>query len=204
MKLSKYNHAKFLKSVAQLKQLPTDQGIEVAFAGRSNSGKSSALNTITQKKGLARTSKTPGRTQLINLFELDPERRIVDLPGYGYAKVPLEVKRRWQMTLSLYLESRRSLMGLILLMDIRHPLMPFDQQFLKWAEKSQLATHVLLNKADKLSHGAAANALLNVNKQMTAYNNNATIQLFSSLKETGLKELYQKLDQWFYPAGKRQ
>src|SRR5262245_48745088 len=128
-----YVKAVFLKSAARVSQLPPDLGYEVAFAGRSNAGKSSALNCLTGIKNLARTSKTPGRTQLINLFQLDEERRLVDLPGYGYAKVAMQVKMDWQQNLAHYLEVRNSLKGLVLLMDIRHPLKDLDKMMVDWA-----------------------------------------------------------------------
>ncbi len=171
-------------------------GAEVAFAGRSNAGKSSALNTITGIKGLARTSKTPGRTQLINFFEMDTRRRLVDLPGYGYAKVPDKIKDHWQRFLSNYLLERESLKGLILLMDIRHPLTPLDWQLIEWVEERQLSLHILLTKSDKLRSGAAKNAILEVRKCLASFADPITVQLFSSLKKTGIKEVHQKLDEW--------
>ena len=142
--------ARFLISAAKVDQCPPDEGYEVAFAGRSNAGKSSALNTLTHAS-LARTSKTPGRTQLLNFFTLDEERRLVDLPGYGYAKVPIPLKQHWQRHLEAYLGSRESLVGLVLMMDIRHPLTDFDRLMLDWAQVSRLPVHVLLTKADKLA-----------------------------------------------------
>jgi GTP-binding protein len=191
-----YQRARFLKSAARLSQAPADVGIEVAFAGRSNAGKSSALNSLCRQKALARTSKTPGRTQLLNFFELDAQRRLVDLPGYGYAKVAEKVKRQWQGALADYLEHRQCLRGLVLLMDIRHPLMDFDLQMLEWNIHYGLPTHILLTKADKLKRGAAANTLLQVRK---AYEERPeiTAQLFSSLKQQGIDEAHQVLDSWF-------
>jgi GTP-binding protein len=191
-----YHKASFLTSAAKLSQLPPDRGVEVAFAGRSNAGKSSAINTLTHQKNLAKTSKTPGRTQLINLFELDENRRLVDLPGYGYAKVPLAVKERWQVTLGQYLEERACLRGLVLLMDIRHPLKEFDQDMLAWAYQSQLRTHILLTKADKLNANPRNNCLQQVKKQLLPYHPLITVQLFSSLDKIGLDELRKTLDQW--------
>ena len=138
-----------------LAQCPNDDGCEIAFAGRSNAGKSSAINTLTRNKGLARTSKTPGRTQLINFFQLDEGKRLVDLPGYGYAKVPIAMKRKWDKHLAEYLQLRQSLAGLILLMDIRHPLQEFDLQMLNWAAQAGLPVHILLTKSDKLKRGPA-------------------------------------------------
>lgn len=191
-----YNNATFLLSAPTLAELPLDSGIEVAFIGRSNAGKSSALNTITGIKGLARTSKTPGRTQMINLFSLDENRRLVDLPGYGYAKVPLAIKHRWQKYINEYLQKRDCLKGLILIMDIRHPLKEYDQQCLDWAYHSELPTHILLTKADKLSRGAAINTLNEVRKALE-HLPGITVQLFSSLNKAGLEEALLQLDSWY-------
>lgn len=191
-----YRHAKFLLSAPDLRHAPPDEGAEVAFAGRSNAGKSSALNAITEQKALARTSKTPGRTQLLNFYSLDQERRLVDLPGYGYAKVSEATKRRWQQALSRYLEARRSLRGLVLLMDVRQPLTPFDQQLLAWANHAGLPTHVLLTKADKLNRGPAQSTLLQARRQLPALHPGATVQLFSALKREGLEEARRRLDDW--------
>lgn len=151
----------FMLSAAKVDQCPDDEGFEVAFAGRSNAGKSSALNTLTHAS-LARTSKTPGRTQLLNFFKLDDDRRLVDLPGYGYAKVPIPLKLHWQRHLEAYLGGRESLKGLILMMDIRHPMTDFDLLMLDWAVASGMPMHILLTKADKLTYGAAKNTLLKV------------------------------------------
>ncbi len=191
-----YNSATFLLSSPSLFELPPDQGIEVAFIGRSNAGKSSALNTITGIKGLARISKTPGRTQMINLFHLDDNRRLVDLPGYGYAKVPLAIKYRWQKNINEYLQSRRCLKGLVLIMDIRHPLKEYDQKCIEWANYSDLPIHILLTKADKLSRGAAINTLIEVRKALEELKQ-VTVQLFSSLNKFGLEEALLRLDSWF-------
>jgi GTP-binding protein len=191
-----YNNATFLLSSPTLAELPPDQGIEVAFIGRSNAGKSSALNTITGIKALARTSKTPGRTQMINLFGLDDNRRLVDLPGYGYAKVPLAIKHRWQRNINEYLQTRRCLKGLVLIMDIRHPLKEYDQQCIEWASRSNIAIHILLTKADKLSRGAAINTLIEVRKVVEQFDG-ITVQLFSSLSKVGLEEALLQLDSWF-------
>ncbi len=192
-----YNHIVFLKSVNSKAGLPADSGAEVAFGGRSNAGKSSALNKITGIQRLARTSKTPGRTQLINFFELDSQRRLVDLPGYGYAKVPDAIKRHWQTLVSQYLLERKSLKGLILLMDIRHPLKPQDWQMLEWSFVHQLPTHVLLTKADKLGKGAARSTLLMLKKELLSYNNAfISVQLFSALSGEGITEVQAKLDEW--------
>lgn len=190
--------AEFLTSAPTLKHCPTDEGFEVAFAGRSNAGKSSAINTMTRQRQLARASKTPGRTQLINFFFLgDESRRLVDLPGYGYAAVPLSMKLDWQKHLGHYLQERKSLRGLVLLMDIRHPLTEFDQNMLSWAGKRGLPIHILLTKSDKLNRGPAGNALQAVRKDLkTLGYEHASIQLFSSLKVEGLDALADVLGRW--------
>ncbi len=191
-----YHQAHFLISAAKLAQSPADEGIEVAFAGRSNAGKSSALNTLCNQKSLARTSKTPGRTQLLNFFSLDDERRLVDLPGYGYAKVAEKIKQQWQGVLADYIEHRKCLRGMILLMDIRHPLKEFDLQMLDWNMHNGLSTHILLTKADKLKRGAASSALLQVRHAFKDHPE-ITVQLFSSLKKQGIDEAHQILNSWF-------
>lgn len=191
-----YQAAHFLTSVPDSRLGPTDEGVEVAFAGRSNAGKSSALNTITRQRALARTSKTPGRTQQINFFAIDASRRLVDLPGYGYAKVPLKMKQKWERNLDDYLHNRQSLQGLILLMDCRHPLTDYDRQLLAWCSESELAVHILLTKADKLKRGPAGNALLSVRKQLPELHPGASVQLFSALKKTGVEEVQALLDRW--------
>lgn len=195
MKRPHYNNATFLLSSPSIVDLPPDEGVEVAFIGRSNAGKSSALNTLTGIKALARISKTPGRTQMINVFNLDEHRRLIDLPGYGYAKVPLAIKQRWQRNINEYLQSRRCLKGLILIMDIRHPLKEYDQRFIDWALDSAIPVHILLTKADKLSRGAAINTLMGVRKSLEA--TDISVQLFSSLNRTGLEEALMQLDSWF-------
>lgn len=192
-----YQSATFLLSAARLAQLPVDQGVEVAFAGRSNAGKSSVLNVICQQKSIARTSKTPGRTQHINVFELDDDRRLIDLPGYGYAKVPEKMKRDWQSTMDRYLQTRQSLSGIILVMDIRHPLKEFDRMMVEWAFECQLPTHILLNKADKLKRGAAKNTLLTVQRELEDYQPLVSVQLFSALKRQGDEACFSVLDNWF-------
>lgn len=195
-----YQTAKYLLGAAKLAQLPPDEGIEVAFAGRSNAGKSSALNTLTQQKSLARTSKTPGRTQLINVFTLDEDRRLIDLPGYGYAKVPEAMKLQWQEELSRYLQQRQCLRGLVLLMDIRHFLKDSDQDMLAWAAEVGLPVHCLLSKADKLKQGAKSKAVLQCKKAVKELHPTATVQAFSSLKREGLDQLYKILDEWYHPS----
>jgi len=192
-----YQKAEFLLSVANLDQLPADQGIEVAIVGRSNAGKSSVLNQLTQNKSLARVSKTPGRTQHINLFGLDEKRRIADLPGYGFAKVPDKVKRQWQITMDAYLSTRECLKGLILVMDIRHPLKEVDQQILEWCCACNLPVHILLNKADKLASGEIKKTMRRIEDAITAYHSPVTYQSFSALKGTGAKELRDTLNTWF-------
>lgn len=188
--------AAFMLSAAKVDQCPDDQGYEVAFTGRSNAGKSSALNTLTHAN-LARTSKTPGRTQLLNFFRLDDERRLVDLPGYGYAKVPIPLKQHWQHHLEAYLGSRESLVGVVLLMDIRHPLTEFDRLMLDWSAASQMPLHILLTKADKLAFGAAKNALLKVqNEVRKGWGKGVSVQLFSAPKRQGVEEAHGVLAQW--------
>lgn len=189
-----YRNASYLLSAHRLGQLPADEGYEVAFAGRSNSGKSSAINALTEHKGLARTSKTPGRTQQIVLFGIGPGRRIADLPGYGYAKVPEKLKAHWRATIERYFQTRRSLRGVILLMDARHPMRDFDRQMLAWCEAAGLPCHVLLTKADKLSRGAAQSTLLVLRKQLPG---SASAQLFSASKRLGQGELITKLNDWY-------
>jgi GTP-binding protein len=188
MNLKSFPLTTFLTSVAKLSQLPADMGSEIAFAGRSNAGKSSAINAITGVKGLAKTSKTPGRTQLLNFFMLDEQHRLVDLPGYGYAKVTERIKLRWQELLEEYFTHRTSLVCLVLVMDARHPLKEFDQQMLQWANHYQLPIHILLTKADKLSPSAAAQTLQQVKKTLTDFTAPISVQLFSAPKGTGVTE----------------
>ncbi len=196
-----YRAVQFLTSAARLEQLPEDTGVEVAFAGRSNAGKSSALNRLTQQKGLARASKTPGRTQLINLFTLIDDKRLVDLPGYGFAKVSLQVKKRWQQTLAQYLQQRHCLRGLVLLSDIRHPLKELDVNMLDWAVKVALPIQLLLSKADKLKSGAQKATLTKIEMLINhRYGSSSDIQIqrFSALKGTGVDILVKRLDSWFF------
>jgi len=190
-----YQQAQYFLSTHHFHQLPPDEGYEVAFAGRSNAGKSSAINAITGQKSLARTSKTPGRTQQIIFFKLDEEHRLVDLPGYGFAKVPIKVKEHWQQMLEKYLHSRDSLQGLILMMDIRHPLTEYDQQMLSWCQLSNMPVHILLTKADKLSYGKGTNILQTVKKQLTNFEGEISVQLFSAMKKTGLEEVRTRLNE---------
>ena len=195
MRAMHFNQATFVVSAANLAACPPDSRAEVAFAGRSNAGKSSAINAITGQSRLARISKTPGRTQLINFFSLPQERYLVDLPGYGFAKVPLSVKKKWQDELEKYLRRRQALCGLILLSDIRHPLKEFDRQMIDWALQSELPLHVLLTKADKLKRGAAQNTLLAVQKELKAHSS-VSVQLFSSLKNEGVDAARSQLSTW--------
>ncbi len=200
-----YHQAKFSTSASALSNAPEDTGQEVAFAGRSNAGKSSAINTITGQNSLARISKTPGRTQLLNFFQLDEQRKLVDLPGYGYAKVPVAVKQKWQSMMTTYLMERQALCGIILVMDVRHPLTDFDWQMIHWCEHAKLPLHILLTKADKLKYGAAKNTLLKVQRDLGEASIAITLQLFSSLKKTGIDDVHQMLDQWFgFAAGENQ
>nr|WP_220226214.1 ribosome biogenesis GTP-binding protein YihA/YsxC [Gilliamella sp. ESL0443] len=193
------NYAKthFILSAPDISHLPIDSGVEVAFAGRSNAGKSSALNTLTNQKSLARTSKTPGRTQLINLFEVEENCRLVDLPGYGYAQVPEAIKRKWQKSLGEYLQKRESLKGLIVLMDVRHPLKDLDQQMIEWAVSVDIPVMLLLTKADKLASGALKKQVNMVKEAILPFQGDITVAPFSSPKRIGLEPLKKKLDQWF-------
>ncbi len=191
-----FSRVEFMKSAPSISQSPEDVGIEVAFVGRSNAGKSSAINAIAGKASLARTSKTPGRTQLINFFKIDEHRRLVDLPGYGYAKVPQRVQKQLEEMLTTYLSQRHCLQGLLLLMDIRHPLMPQDKQLIHFANDLELPIHVLLTKCDKLKRGASQNTLLHTRHALSNYPK-VSVQTFSALHRFGLEEVYQKLDEWF-------
>ncbi|GLO59537.1 putative GTP-binding protein EngB [Vibrio sp. MACH09] len=195
-----YQNTHFITSAPDIRHLPEDEGIEIAFAGRSNAGKSSALNRLTNQKSLAKTSKTPGRTQLINLFKVDDNCHIVDLPGYGFAQVPLEMKKKWQKSLGEYLQKRESLKGVVVLMDIRHPLKDLDQQLIFWAIDSNIPVQVLLTKADKLKSGARKAQLLKIREAAIGFGGDVAVDLFSSLKGIGVDQLRRKLDGWFAPA----
>ena len=203
-----YHRARFTLGAAQIGQLPQDEGYEVAFVGRSNVGKSSALNVITNQKSLARTSKTPGRTQQINFFDLDEQRRFADLPGYGYAKVPEAVRRQWEQFLGEYLEGRQCLRGIVALMDIRHPLTDHDHQMLSWCCHAGVPACVLLTKADKLKRGPAANTYQKVKQTIAkeygeiiprwqAPPQKINVILFSSLKKQGVEDIHKQLDIWY-------
>lgn len=194
-----FRQTAFTISADRLAACPEDSLAEVAFAGRSNAGKSSAINAITNQTRLARISKTPGRTQLINFFNVQPQRYLVDLPGYGFAKVPLAVKDKWQRELEKYLREREALAGLILLSDIRHPLKEFDRMMIEWAVQSELPLHLLLTKADKLKRGASSNTLLSVRKELQSFPN-VSVQLFSALQPLGVDEVRNQLTEWLSDA----
>ncbi|MGB5261174.1 MAG: ribosome biogenesis GTP-binding protein YihA/YsxC [Gammaproteobacteria bacterium] len=191
-----YRQTFFLLGTPDSRRAPPDQGAEVAFAGRSNAGKSSALNTITGQRSLARISKAPGRTREINFFQVTDDRRLVDLPGYGYAKVSRTIKADWQKNIARYLETRRSLCGVILLMDVRHPLKDQDCQVISWCNAAGLPTHVLLTKADKLKRGPANAALHKTRDQLAKLHPGATIQLFSSHTRSGTDTVLGVLNDW--------
>ena len=192
-----YRQASFITSAAKLSQSPPDEGYEIAFAGRSNAGKSSAINALCDQKALARTSRTPGRTQLLNFFVVDDARRLVDLPGYGYAAVSESIKQTWQGALADYLEQRQCLKGLVLVMDARHPLKDYDIQMLEWANHIGIPVHVLLTKVDKLNRKQQAASMKKVEEALREFSVDFSAQLFSSLKRWGVEEAHQKLDQWF-------
>jgi GTP-binding protein len=197
---SRYHNVHFLNSVNAFPQLPPETGREVAFAGRSNAGKSSALNVLTGQRQLARVSKTPGRTQLLNFFAVEPGRYLVDLPGYGYTRVPDAIRRHWQALLERSLRERAALRGLLLLMDIRHPLTAMDRQLLENCAYRQLSVHILLTKADKLSRGAAQTALRHLQATLRTDYPLASAQLFSALNGQGIAEVHARLDEWLgYP-----
>ncbi len=188
--------ADFLTSAPTLAECPPDEGREIAFAGRSNCGKSSAINRLTGRKNLARSSNTPGRTRLINFFRLDDERRLVDLPGYGYAKVDKATQRNWKHHMADYLARRESLCGLILLMDIRHPAREFDLMLLDWAAEAQMPVHVLLTKADKLKFGAAKQTQQRVQRELAPHPASLSLQQFSATSGTGCEQAWAVLGQW--------
>ncbi|ROR34281.1 ribosome biogenesis GTP-binding protein YihA/YsxC [Inmirania thermothiophila] len=185
---------RYLGGALALRDLPADEGAEVAFAGRSNAGKSSAINALAAVRGLARTSKTPGRTQILHFFAVgDPGRRLVDLPGYGFARAPLALRRRWEAAIGAYLQRRRSLRGLVLLSDVRHPLRESDRLLLGWCAEAGLAVHVALTKADKLRRGPAAAALARVRRELA---DAASVQLLSVVDGTGVGELRDVVAAW--------
>jgi len=195
-----FSQAAFLQSAGRLDQCPPDNGDEVAFVGRSNAGKSSAINTLTDQPKLARTSKTPGRTQLLNFFQVANGKYLVDLPGFGFARVPEKVKAQWDKQLEAYLQRRQSLRGLILLMDIRHPLKAFDMQMIDWCQEAGMPVHILLTKSDKLKSGARKKSLLETRRSLETYGDLVSIQLFSALKNEGCGELKGVLQAWLNPV----
>lgn len=200
-----FQKAHFLISAPDIrhldKHLPPESGIEIAFAGRSNAGKSSALNRLTRQKSLARTSKTPGRTQLINVFEIEEGKRLIDLPGYGFAKVPLAMKLKWQKALGEYLQQRESLKGLVVLMDIRQPFKELDQQLIYWAIDADIPVLALLTKADKLKPGARKATLLKMREEAKNFEGNVEVEVFSSLKGFGVEMLERKITTWYAQEG---
>lgn len=191
-----YQRANFMTAAARIDQAPPDTGAEVAFGGRSNAGKSSAINTLCYQKQLARTSKTPGRTQQLIFFRLDDSRRLVDLPGYGYAKVSASIKEHWQGAMADYLERRRSLRGVVIVMDIRHPLTDFDQQMLAWGRRAGRHMLLLLTKSDKLNKGAARGQLDRVKSAVAEYGSMVQVELFSSNTRLGVDNVHALLDKW--------
>jgi GTP-binding protein len=192
----RFKRAHFIGSSPTLNNVPPDVGYEVAFAGRSNAGKSSAINALTDQHELARVSKTPGRTQHLVFFDMSQERRLVDLPGYGYAKVPDAIRMAWRQVIDQYLRERVSLQGLVLLMDIRHPMTDFDQQMLAWTHARALPTLVLLTKSDKLNRGPALDVFRKVKRVLADAFPNAEIELFSSETKAGVGNARWKIAQW--------
>ena len=191
-----FNATKYLRSATKLSEMPKDNGNEIAFIGRSNAGKSSSINTITGIKCLARTSQTPGRTQMINIFAIDEDIRLIDLPGYGYAKVPKVVRERWEKSIDQYLQQRKCLRGLVLIMDIRHPLKEIDIQVIDWATGCNLPVHILLSKADKLNNNEQRKAIDFVESHLSGLKDLVSIQLFSSLKKTGIEDARTQISTW--------
>jgi GTP-binding protein len=191
-----FQRAAFLSAAHELASTPDDSGYEVAFAGRSNAGKSSAINALCHQRGLARTSKTPGRTQQLIFFRLDDERRLVDLPGYGFAKVSLAIKQRWQQLMERYLERRSSLKGLVVVMDIRHPLTEIDQRMIDWGMAAELPLILLLTKADKLKQGAVARSLAEVRKALAAASVPVEVIAFSAVNKRGVEQTQARVSDW--------
>ena len=194
--MSLFQHATFYTTVNHLRDLPLPGGVEIAFAGRSNAGKSSVINTIANRGRLAFVSKTPGRTQHINFFQLGNDRFLVDLPGYGYAKVPLEIRQHWEHLLSTYLQTRESLHGMVLIMDVRHPLTPLDRRMLDWFAPTGKAVHVILTKADKLTRQQARKTLKEVQVFLQESYPQCSAQLFSSMAKEGVEEATTVLGSW--------
>ena len=191
-----FSNAKFFTTVNHLKDLPQHGGLEVAFVGRSNAGKSSAINALANHTRLAFTSKTPGRTQHLNYFSLGDDTFLVDLPGYGYAKVPPDVQQHWENLLGQYLQTREALCGLVIIMDARHPLTALDEQMLDWFAPTGKPVHILLTKTDKLSRQQATNTLREVKAWLNEHFPFCTVQLFSSLKRTGMAEAEAVIAGW--------
>lgn len=198
MKSNPFRTAQYLLNAHRLDQLPPDDGAEIAFAGRSNAGKSSALNKICDQQGLARTSKTPGRTQQIVVFPLDDSHRLIDLPGFGYAKVPEKLRAHWHEVIDAYLRTRQALRGIVLVMDARHPLREFDRMMLAFANTTGRNSLCLLTKSDKLSRGEAARVLRAVRKELEPIAPGALAQLFSSLNGSGVDEARGVLAGWLF------
>tara|TARA_Y100001936_G_scaffold253666_1_gene319889 strand:- start:3907 stop:4575 length:669 start_codon:yes stop_codon:yes gene_type:complete len=194
--MSSFEHTTFYKTINHLQDLPSPNGIEIAFVGRSNAGKSSAINTLMRRDRLAYVSKTPGRTQHINFFKLGDKNFLVDLPGYGYAKVPLKIRQHWDKLLGTYLETREPLHGMILIMDIRHPLTKLDQHMLDWFAPTGKPVHILLTKADKITRNQAAKTLYKIKNILGDTYPQCSAQLFSSLSKIGIEEAYIVLNNW--------
>lgn len=194
--MSIFQHVTFYTTVSELRGLPPPSGVEIAFAGRSNAGKSSAINALANRNRLAFVSKTPGRTQHLNFFQLGNGGFLVDLPGYGYAKVPPEVRRRWEGLLSAYLQTRESLCGMVLIMDVRHPLTPLDRQMLAWFGSTGKPVHVLLTKSDKLTRQDAQKVLKNVLAFLQETYPQCSAQLFSSVTREGVGDALAVLCTW--------
>lgn len=190
-----FRGASFVSGAVDQRGMPTDVGVEVAFAGRSNAGKSSAINALTGFRALARTSKAPGRTREINFFTLGGERRLVDLPGYGFARVPDATKAAWAALVSAYLAERRSLQGVVQLMDVRHPFTPLDRQLIDWCRGAGLPIHIVLTKSDKLGRGQQGSTLAGARREARDWQA-VTVQLFSATRRDGVEELALKLLEW--------
>ena len=199
MKIS-FAQAQFLTSAVSKKDFPQDDGAEIAFCGRSNAGKSSAINALCRQKNLARTSKTPGRTQMINFFKLDTDFRLVDLPGYGYAKAPREIQRQWHNLMETYLVNRQMLCGLVLLMDIRHPLTEIDWTMIRWSDSYQLPLYILLTKADKVKKNLMLKSLTRVTSDLETQGFQTGVQLFSATKNIGVAQAQEKISAWLTKA----
>ena len=192
--------AQFLRSASAEKDFPDNIGAEIAFCGRSNAGKSSAINALCRQNNLARTSKTPGRTQLINFFKLDGDTCLVDLPGYGYAKAPAKVQQKWQQLMEAYLTHREPLCGLVLLMDIRHPLTDIDWTMIRWSDYYQLPLYILLTKADKVNRNHTVKTMTMVSSKLEQEGFDCGVQTFSATKQIGLNQAQNKIVDWLTSA----